>query len=417
MTHTSVKELGEYIPGRFNSLNLNRIKQFVAVSYYIDWYDSPQSNKIFPLMLQELSDLNPTNYRIPPLISRNPYFDHTRIKYFIAYKGLKPAGRIAAFIDYNYDLKTGWIGCFESVEDKDVAFMLFDAASSYLKANFCKTIIGPAKFNAGGEIGLLIDGFENKPYFMEPYNPPYYRDYFNQYGFVKENDWYSVSTDALLSKDYMDKISRITARILNSKRNEKFNGYKIRNIDFSNLGKEIEIIRELYNQVWNDGHHPQQVKMTNAEFKTLALGIKEIALEELIFIAEKDGLPVAVSVNLPDINEVIENHDSIRIHIPGNRFYTLRDIKRDIAIFLKIKEKLKQKSFTKTRLFILGIKKEYRKNGLDSRLYWTIAKTAISMGIIHGSASQLADINLDIINPIFKLGKIAMTWRVYRLDL
>ena len=39
--------------------------------------------------------------------------------------------------------------------------------------------------------------------------------------------------------------------------------------------------------------------MTKEEFDTLALGIKAIALEELIYVVEKDGFPVGISVSCP----------------------------------------------------------------------------------------------------------------------
>ncbi|MBN2073436.1 MAG: hypothetical protein JW770_05775, partial [Actinobacteria bacterium] len=285
------------------------------------------------------------------------------------------------------------------------------------KANSCRKIIGPAKFNAAGEIGLLIDGFENEPYFMEPYNAPYYRDFFEDYGFRKENDWYSVNIDKMISRSYMEKVDQLLGRILNGSRAEKFNGYRIRNIDFDNLKNEINIIRNLYNPIWNEGNHPQQVKMTDREFEMLALGIKEIAMEELIFIAEKDGNAVGVSVNLPDINEVIADIDGQAAYTPSIRFYSPKDIMRDLRIFINIKKRLKQKRFSRMRFLILGVEEKYRKCGVESRLFWNIKEKAVEMGISMGSASQLADINLDIINPIFRLGKIAMTWRVYGLDI
>ena len=173
---TTIKELGEYVPGHTNTLSLNKIKEFTTVPYYIGWYKTNDSKKIFPLFLQELSDLNPTPKIVPGLITRNPYFDHAQIKYFIAYKDRKPVGRIATFIDYTYkeegNGKIGWFGLFESEDNMDTARLLIDSAVEYLKVNGCKKIIGPAKFNAGGEIGLLVDGFENEPYFMEPYNAP-----------------------------------------------------------------------------------------------------------------------------------------------------------------------------------------------------------------------------------------------------
>ena len=139
MNKIAIKELGEYIPGKFNSLNLNKIKEFITVPYYIDWYKSSGSNKVFPLILQEISDLNPTNFKIPGMITRNSFFDHTRIKYFIAYKGQKPTGRITAFIDYDYkedsSNRIGWIGLFESIRDKETADRLLNQVVKYLKKN------------------------------------------------------------------------------------------------------------------------------------------------------------------------------------------------------------------------------------------------------------------------------------------
>lgn len=421
INRTTIKEIGEYVPGQASNLSLNKIKEFITVPYYIEWYKTSESNKIFPLFLQELSDLNPTPSTVPGLITRNPYFNHTCIKYFIAYNGRIPVGRIMAFIDSNYaergNGKIGWFGLFESEENKSTARTLIESAVSYLKENSCTKIIGPAKFNAGGEIGLLVDGFENEPYFMEPYNAPYYQDFFEEYGFKKENDWYSVNIDKIISKDYMNKVDRILDRILNHRKAERFNDYKIRNVNFSNLKSEIDTIRKLYNPIWNGGNHPQQVKMNDAEFDMLALGIKEIALEELIFIVEKDRKPIGISVNLPDVNEVIAEFDGKAAYMPSARFYSPKDIMRDLKIFINIKKRLKQKRFSRMRFLILGVEEKYRKNGIDSKLYQYIKEKALEIGITRGSASQLADINMDIINPIFKLGKIAMTWRVYSLKI
>jgi hypothetical protein len=149
----------------------------------------------------------------------------------------------------------------------------------------------------------------------------------------------------------------------------------------------------------------------------LALGLKDISLEELIFIVEKDGKPVGISVNIPDINEVIAEMDGHVTYMPSTRFYSPRDIIRDLKIFINIKKRLKQKKFSRMRFFILGVVENHRKTGIDSKLYWSIKEKALELGITRGSASQLADINMDIINPIFRLGKTAMTWRVYGLDI
>ena len=250
---------------------------------------------------------------------------------------------------------------------------------------------------------------------MEPYNDPYYQDFFKESGFIKENDWYSIHTDTTLSRDYMGRIESIMKKLDNSRRSAGSKGIIFRNVDFRAMEKEIQIIKDLYNPIWAGTNHPQQTKMTEEEFNVLAAGIKAVALEELIFIVEKDKQPIGVSVNVPDINEVIHEYDKDSQAMPSNKFFSLKDIRRDLNIFNRIQKRLKQKKFSRVRILILGVKKEYRKAGIDLKLYYLIEKNSIKMGIHHGSASQLADVNLDIINPIFKFGKVAHTWRVYRL--
>ena len=422
MENIVIKDLGEYVPGKFNSVSLNKLKEFIVVPYYIDWYKSSQSRKVFPLFLQELSDLNPTSFQLPGILTRNPFFEHAQIKYFAAYASdKKPLGRIMAFVDYNYNKQhnenTGGFGLFESVEDKNVAQKLIDAAIDYLKKNLCNKVIGPAKFSATGEIGCLIEGFENKPYFMEPYNAPYYSDFFVEYGFKKENDWYAMNTDAIIANGYMEKIEKIMDRVNGTRRDTSATGFAIRNVDFGNMKSEIKIIRDLYNDIWNIGHHPQQVIMTDKEFDILAIGIKTISIEDLIFIVEKDNVPIGVSVSVPDVNEVIEEYDRKNPGIPSKKFFSIRDLKRDLGIFNIIKTRLKKKKFAGLRIMILGIREEYRKSGIDSKLYYRTFKTGKDLGFTHGSGSQLADVNLDIINPLFKMGNKSMTWRVYSLNI
>ncbi|MHB1443174.1 MAG: GNAT family N-acetyltransferase [Candidatus Humimicrobiaceae bacterium] len=421
MTNTFIKELGEHIPGKKNTIALNSIKEFVTVPYYVDWYRSKESNKVFSIFLQEISDLNPTNKQIPGVLTKNPFFDHTQIKFFIAYYNNKPAGRIMAYIDYNYNKthgeKIGWLGLFESIESSDIAEMLLETGIKYLKGNGCTKITGPAKFNANGEVGLLVEGFDKSPYFMEPYNAPYYAQYFEKYGFKKENDWFSMNTDYLLSNGYMTRIENLMEKMNGTVRNDRLNGFNIRNIDFKNIKSEIKIIKDLYNPIWGKGNHPQFTEMTKEEFDILALGIKAIALEELIFVVEKDGCPVGISVSVPNINEIIIEHDINNLYMPSKKLFSLKDLKRDLNIFGTIKKRLKSKKFSGMRVLILGVDEKYRKTGVDSKLYYKTAQAAKALGIKHGSGSQLADKNFDILNPLFKIGKVAMTWRVYELKI
>ena len=97
-------------------------------------------------------------------------------------------GRIAAF--YNTDQAaeeeqpTGGCGFFECIDSQEVADMLFDAAREWLRSKGMEAMDGPINFGNRDEWwGCLVQGFELQPLYTNPYNPPYYKELFEHYGF------------------------------------------------------------------------------------------------------------------------------------------------------------------------------------------------------------------------------------------
>ena len=97
-------------------------------------------------------------------------------------------GRIAAFVNKKYttrgdEVPVGGIGFFECINDQDAADMLFDVARHWLLQRGMGAMDGP--INCGERDrwwGLLVEGFVPPPYCLN-YNPPYYRELFETYGF------------------------------------------------------------------------------------------------------------------------------------------------------------------------------------------------------------------------------------------
>lgn len=420
---------------------LDQLKQFSIVPFFIPWYKSQESNKVLPLYLNEIMDLNASERPLAKIIGNNPFFEHTDITYLIAKKDDTPVGRIAAFVDRRYndenDESSGWIGLPEFTEDLYVGEHLIQSAIESLKKKGCKKVIGPAKFNANGEIGLLVEGFDKKPFFMEGYNAPYYQEYFENLGFKKENDWYSIQADVgegSKLRNYMSKAESLIQHAKNSssERTRLLRDVNIRPISFADFKKEVGVLEELYNGEWGGGNHPQFVTMTHNEMDALASGIKTIALEELVLVAELDGKPIGISATVPNLNEVITSYDNQRPgQVPSQRFLSVPDLKRDISILADTKARLSaaksrmyepernslKQAFDSYRVLILGVKKEYRQNGIEGLLTYNTFKNARKMGGKYGSFSLLADINSDIINMLLNTGDIAMTYRVYSLDI
>ena len=403
----------------FNIL-LNDLKGFASVPFFISWYRSDESKKVFPLLIQELADLNPDRIRLKKYLPGfNPFFTHLDyLQYYIYEENGVPLGRIASIIDRHYKEKkfegrVGILSLFEA-ENAKIGQTLMDTAIKDLKNLGCSKIIGPMRFNASGEVGILIDGFNNSPMPMEPYNPPYYKEIFDQYG-EKENDWFSFIIDTKSASNYMTRITNILNNGTNFEEKLKKEGIVIRDADFKDYENEIERIRKIYNAAWDSIEHPQFEKFSEEEFNYIAASLKQIAIPELIYIVEENDNPIGVSVTIPNINEVISSvdNDLFKAFTPRESAFNVRDLYRDLIIFKDMKKKLHKKDFKSTRIFILGLLK--KKTGLDALLYKRTFEKGTAIGMEYARASQIADTNLNMANPLMKMGKLGFTWRVYNI--
>src|SRR6266478_1623876 len=124
---------------------------------------------------------------VPPLLMdrkklmdrrKNPFYTHADAEFFLARRDGQIVGRIAAIVNHNHNKehseKIGFFGFFESVNDHDVAGALFSTAAGWLKERGATAVRGPASPSVNDEYGLLIEGFDEPPAVLMPYNPPYY---------------------------------------------------------------------------------------------------------------------------------------------------------------------------------------------------------------------------------------------------
>ncbi len=118
-------------------------------------------------------------------------------RHFLANEGRDIIGRISAII--NHDLKdrdgtpVGTIGFFECVNDYVVAEKLLDSATRWLHDEHkISRIWGPMNFDIWHDYRLMTQGFDQKLFYGEPYNKPYYQMFFERYGFTVKQHWNSI---------------------------------------------------------------------------------------------------------------------------------------------------------------------------------------------------------------------------------
>ena len=229
------------------------------------------------------------------------FADGEAIRWIVRDARNRTVGRIAAF--YNREKAaleeqpTGCCGFFEAIDDQQVADMLFDAARMWLASRGMEAMDGPVNFGQRRDWwGLLVEGFEFQPLYKNPYNPPYYKELFERYGFRNYFNQHSF-------------IWRVNASEANKQifvRAERLYttpGYRVENIDMKNLEEAAENFRVIYNKAWAlfSGVKP----MTREEALHMMRLIKPIIDPNIIFFAYFNDEPIGFFITVPDLNRLI----------------------------------------------------------------------------------------------------------------
>ncbi len=325
---------------------------------------------------------------------KNPFFEHSQVANYLAYRGGEIVGRISAIRNNNYndyhDSNVGFFGFYDVIDDYEVSKALFNKAEEWMREQKLDSILGPANFNTNDTAGLLIEGFDSPPVVEMVYNKPYYLEHITKYGFVKEMDLYAY---ILYTKDVNQTSLRIANRL--KQRLKEKNGITFRSADLKNFKREVAKIREVYNKSWekNWGFVPT----TDKEFHFIADTLKFIVKPEYISIAEHNGKMIGFALVLPNINEITKSFKKGRL-LPFNLFKLLLN-----------------KSKTKyVRVFTLGVMEEYRQLGVEAVFYANIIQIAKENNIEAGEASWILENNKMMNRGLEKLnGKRYKTYRMF----
>ncbi len=229
--------------------------------------------------------------------------DGNAIRWVVYNDKNESVGRIAAFYNWGLtereDVKSGGCGFFESIDNQEVAFMLFDTAAKWLLDNGLQAMDGPINFGSRDQFwGLLVDGFTAPMYNMN-YHKTYYKNFFESYGFQNYFNQHTyikyISTEGDLNSAVLEKYNRLMAT-------GEFEFRPITKADYPYLAENF---RSVYNKGWSkfDG----VAEMTKEESEHLFKQIKPIMDDKLIIFAYHNGKAVGFFIMAPNINEIIKN--------------------------------------------------------------------------------------------------------------
>ncbi len=319
---------------------------------------------------------------------------------FLARRDGQDVGRIAAILDRNHNEfhgdRTAFFGFFESVDDREVAGLLFEAASLWARERKMTVLRGPANPSLNDEAGLLVEGFGSPPVVMMTYNPRYYAALCEGAGFRKAKDllafWFEIGEKPL------ERFKRVNERV---RRNEP--AFRMHKISRGSLATDLPRVREVYNAAWerNWGFVP----MTPEEMDFMAARLKPLLVADFALIGElarPDGTaePVAFMMTLPDYNTAIAPLQGRLLPIGWLKFL------------------LGTRRIRTVRVLTLGVKQEHRSRGLQSLLFEQSLRTALERGYTGCEVSWLLEDNELMIRGMKVWGgRVYKTYRMYEKGL
>jgi len=211
------------------------------------------------------------------------------------------SGRIAAFINPKTkdksDQPTGGIGFFESLNNQDIAFKLFDTAKNWLQNQGIEAMDGPINFGEKNQYwGLLVKNFVDPPSYALNYNPPYYKDLFEAYGFQTYFEQFLFKRALAVPPQpiFMRKYNQMM----------KDENFEITDVQGKSIKEIAQDFRTVLNGAWLG--HSDHKEMTEEGALKVAKSLKPIMDKRIIIFIYHKKIPVAFYVNIPELNEIFK---------------------------------------------------------------------------------------------------------------
>jgi GNAT superfamily N-acetyltransferase len=361
-------------------------KDFIEVAYIIE---GKYPHWVPPLRVQikELFDEK-----------KNPFFENGEMRRYVAYRNGKPVGRIAAIKNNRHNEihqeNTGHFGHFECIDDGDVAAALFDAAETQCRKWGFDKMVGPFNPHINEEMGILLNYYDEIPFVMMTYNPPYYPALIEKQGYAKAMD---VFTYEVAQDDMSDKLKRGAEAI------RKRTRLRFRKFEKKNFWRDAMKVWEVHGKAWEKNW--SAIPFTESEFRHLANNLKSVADFDQIFLAEEPDTDrlVGFSLALPNINEAI-------VKIRDGRLFPFG--------LLKILWLTRPKAIKSARIVVMGVLEEYRNRGVDSVFYYDHFIEGAKKGIYRGEMSWILETN-TMMNRAAEMmgGKRKKVYRMYQKTL
>jgi hypothetical protein len=296
-------------------------------------------------------------------------------------------GRIAAFVNKKYknkgdEVPAGGIGFFECINNQEAANLLFEKAQKWLENEGMGAMDGPINFGERDRWwGLLTNGFTSPLYGMN-YNPPYYRELFEQYGFQV---FYNQVCLGMHPKKKLDE--KIWQRHDAIAADPAYSACAIRKNELEKFASDFSIV---YNKAW--AGHGGLKELSKEQVLIMFKKMKPVMDERIIWFAYHADEPIGIFINLPDLNQWFK-------YLNG-KFGLLQKLK-----FLWVKQFKSNRKFTG---LVFGIVPAFQGKGVDAYIIAESAKVIQRENVPYTEYEMqwIGDFNPKMLNIAENLGEV-----------
>ena len=327
----------------------------------------------------------------------NPFFEHAKTSFWLAYRNGEPVGRISAQIDSlhlaRFADKTGHFGFIEGIDDPSVFAALLNKAETLLQNNGLARVLGPVSFSMWDQPGLLVEGFDTPPSVMMGHALPYFRRHIETAGYTRIQDLIAYHYPA--DTPVPEAAERILAR---AKRQGDIILRSIRK-DRKHFDTEIALILDIVNDAWAENWG--FVSMTQAEAEHLGALFRFLLHPNDVAIAEHKGRAAAFALLIPNLNEAIA------------------DLRGRLAPlgWAKLLWRLMFAGTRTVRLPLMGVRKALQNSPVGAALALSVIDATrafqVARGFKHGELSWVLDQNVRMKHILQMLG--ARAYKRYRI--
>jgi GNAT superfamily N-acetyltransferase len=322
-------------------------------------------------------------YYVPALISeemaifnekKNPVFEFSVCKKYLAYKNNKIVGRIALIInrkeENNLGIKKIRFGWFDVIDDIEVTRALLEKAYELARENDFHRIEGPVGFTNLDKAGMLSKGYDKLATMIGLYNFPYYHEHFEKLGFSKANEWVEFYIE--VAKELPEKVIRFS-KFLKEK-------YKLKALQFKTKDELVSYGDQIF-QLLDDTYKvlPTYVPFSEKQIKYYKEKyIPFINKDYVICIADEDNKLVGFAITMPSYSKALQKAKGKLF--PFGWYHLLKASKKNES----------------ANFYLIGNHPDYQKKGIIAIVFKEFFELFTSKGIKYLETNPELDDNKSI---------------------